>query len=115
MRSLEADPMQAVARVYPTAVAPDLSTVFLEASARKIATWVTAMTNMKRRPRPRDVVNCQLVTGNDRVERVAFSALRKCSLADISVGARSGAPESDGRRHRSCGKWPSDDPSPSAQ
>ena len=70
--------------------------------------------DMQRRARPRDVVNCQLLTGNDRVERVALSALRKRNLAEISAGARSGAPESVGRRHRSCGKWPSDDPSPSA-
>jgi len=34
--------MQAVARVYPTAVAPDLGTVSPEARARKTATYVTA-------------------------------------------------------------------------
>src|SRR5687768_5454647 len=115
MRSLEADPMQAVARVYPTAVAPDLGTVFRELNGRKTATWVTAMASMERRARLRDVVNCQLVTGNDTLEHADNSPLRKCTLADISAGARSGAPESVGRRHRSCGKWPSDDPSPSAQ
>ena len=42
MRSIEADPMRAAEAVYPTAVAPDLGTVFRDKNTQKTATFVTA-------------------------------------------------------------------------